>query len=183
MAAAISADADTADLRILWLGAWSEEATTVTTIDGAALDADIEQYLDDVDAVSTAGTPTVSLSGRRQVTGMAAAPGGQTFAYSIANILVLTFSQVHPLNASKTINKSVQLRSPIAGVIGTDGALIIASVVGDRSSPDENLRGLITFLEDNLVYEAIDASLTVGGWTFNLSKSAFITAASVIDGA
>lgn len=183
MAAAIGATADTADLRIQYLGAWNEEATTVTTLDGAAVDADVEQYLNDLDAVSTAGTPVVSLSARRQVTGMAATPVSQTFASSIANVLVLTFSQPHPLNAAKVINKSVQVRSPIAGVIGTDGALIIASVVGDRSSPDENLRGMINFLEDNLVYEAIDSSITVGGWTFNLAKSAFVTAASVIDGA
>lgn len=182
MAAAIGADADIANLRIQWLGAWEESATNVIAIDGAAVDADVEQFLDDMDAVSAAGMPRVTLSAERLVSGIATTPAFQSPLSQINNMLVLSFSQPHPLNAALTISKSVQVRAPVVTVIGTDGALIVASVVGDRSSADENLRGIITFLEDNLIYEAIDASITVGGWTYNASKSGYVAAPSVIDG-
>lgn len=182
MAATIGAAADTQDIRIGWLGAWNEDATNVVTVDGAAADADVEQFLDDVDAVSLAGMPNVNLSARRNVTGLSSTPAFQTPSSQVNNMLILSFSQAHPLNAALTITKSFQLRAPNSAVIGTDGALVIASVVGDRSSFDENLRGVIDFLEDNLSYEAIDGSITNGGWTFNVAKSAYVASPAVIDG-
>lgn len=182
MAATIGAAADIANLRIQWLGAWEETATNVIAIDGAAVDADVEQFLDDMDAVSTAGMPKVTLSAERLVSGVATAPAFQSPLSQVNNMLVLSFSQPHPLNAALTITKSVQLRAPVVTVIGTAGALIVASVVGDRSSADENLRGVVSFLEDNLIYEAIDASIWVGGWTWNAAKSGYVAGNAVIDG-
>lgn len=182
MAASIGATADIANLRIQWLGYKDEPATNVIPIDGAAVDADVEQFLDDVAAVSEAGMPRVTLSGERIVTGLTATPGFDSPLSQVNNMLVLSFSQTHPLNPALTINKSVQLRAPNAAVIGDGGALVVASVVGDRSSKDENLRGVINFLEANLIYEAVDASITVGGWTYNPSKSGYVAAPSVIDG-
>lgn len=183
MAATIGADADVANLRIQWAGYKNESATNVISIDGAAADADVEAFLDDVAAVSEAGMPRVTLSAERIVTGLTATPGFDSPLSQVNNMLVLSFSQAHPLNAALTISKSVQLRAPNAAVIGEDGALVVASVVGDRSSKDENLRGAINFLEANLIYEAIDGSITVGGWTWNPSKSGYVSAPAVIDGA
>lgn len=182
MAATIGATADIANIRLNLLGAWDEPATNVISVDGAAVDADIEAFLDDYAAVSEAGLPRVTVSAERIVTGLTATPGFQSPLSQVNNMLVLSFSQPHPLNAALTVTKSVQVRAPNAAVIGTDGALVVASVVGDRSSKDENLRGLINFLEDNLVYEAIDGSITAGGWTWNEAKSGYVAAPSVIDG-
>lgn len=183
MAATIGASADIQNIRIQWLGYKNETATNVISVDGAADDTETEVFLDDVAAVSEAGMPSVTLSAQRLVTGLTATPGFDSPLSQVNNMLVLSFSQAHPLNAALTISKSVQLRAPNAAVIGTDGALVIASVVGDRSSKDENLRGVINYLESNLIYEAIDGSITVGGWTFNPSKSGYVAAPSVIDGA
>ncbi len=183
MAASIDITPDLNILRIQWLGYKNEPATNVVTLGSGVADADIETYMDDVAAVSEAGIPRATLSGERFITGLTPTPGFDSPLSQVNNMLVLSFSQPHPLNAALTITKSVQLRAPNAAVIGDDGALIVASVVGDRSSKDENLRGVVNFLQDNLVYEAIDGSLTTGGWTFNEAKSAYVSAPSVIDGA
>lgn len=183
MAAAIGADADIADIRIGWLGAFNEPANNVIAVDGAATDADLEQFLDDVDAVSNAGMPSVSVAARRLVTGVSTTPAFASALAKVNDMFVLTFSQPHPLNAAKTITKTVQIRAPRTEVIGTNGVPVVASVVGDRSSPDESLRGIINFLEDNLVYVAVDDTVTVGGWTWDASRSAYVSAPAVIDGA
>lgn len=183
MAATIGATADIENIRIQWLGYKNEPATNVISVDGAVSDADTEAFLDDVAAVSEAGMPRVTVSAERIVTGLTATPGFDSPLSQVNNMLVLAFSQVHPLNAALTINKTVQLRAPNAAVIGDEGALVVASVVGDRSSKDENLRGVINFLAANLIYEAIDGSITAGGWTWNAAKSGYVAAPSVIDGA
>lgn len=181
MAATIAAAGDQSFLNINWLGAYGETAKNVIGL-GDIVDADLEQFIDDMDVVSRAGMPKVSLNDARAITGQAATPVAQSPDSQVNNMLVLVFTQAHPLNAALTISKSVQLRAPTGAVITTNGGLVVASSVGDRSSADENLRGVIDYLEDHLTYEAVDGTITVGGWTWDSAASAYIAGGAVIDG-
>ncbi len=182
MAIVIGATPDTQAIRLALLGAYNEPATNVIVVDGAVIDDDIVQFLTDYDAVSRAGMPGVTVNGQRTVSGQSTTAASQDPLSLVNNMLVLNFKQVHPLNATLTIEKSVQVRAPSSVVITTDGALVVAATVGDRSSADENLRGIINFLEDHLIYKAIDDSITIGGWTWDSTGSKYVAAPSVIDG-
>lgn len=181
MASTIAAAGANTLLNINWLGAYGETAKNVIGL-GTIVDADIQQFIDDMDAVSRAGMPKVTLALQRAITGQATTPVAESPDSKVNDMLVLVFTQPHPLNSALTITKSVQLRAPTGAVIGTNGALVVASAVGDRSSADESLRGVIDYLEDHLTYEAVDGSLTIGGWTWDSGASAYVSGPSVIDG-
>lgn len=182
MAVTIGASADIVQLRLNQLGAYNETANNAVPLTGTATDADIIQALTDWDAVSRVGFPKVTLNAQRVVSGMSAAPASQDALSKVNDMISLNFTQVHPLNPALMVSKSVQVRAPSSVVIGTNGALVVASTVGDRSSADENLRGLISFLEANLIYEDITGAITIGGWTWDAAGSAYISSGAVIDG-
>lgn len=172
-------------IRLALLGAYNETATNAIAIDGAMDDSDaaLIQFLTDYDAVSRAGIPSATINSQRVVSGQTLTPASQDALSLVNNMLVLNFKQAHPLNPTLTIEKSVQVRAPSSVVITTDGKLVVAATVGDRSSADENLRGIINFLEDHMIYKAIDDSITIGGWTWDSDGSKYVAAPAVIDGA
>lgn len=184
MAITIGATPSSVILRLALLGAYDETATNAIVIDGTMDDDDaaLIQFLTDYDAVSRAGLPSITVNSQRVVAGQTLTAQSQDALSLVNNMVVLNFKQAHPLNPALTIEKSVQIRAPQGTVITTKGALVVASVVGDRSSADENLRGIINFLEDHLIYKAIDDSITIGGWTWDETGSKYVAAPAVIDG-
>lgn len=184
MAITIGATPSSIVVRLALIGAYDEPAVNAFAIDGTMDDDDaaLIQFLTDYDAVSRAGLPSITINSQRVASGQTLTATSQDALSLVNNMLVLNFKQAHPLNPSLTIEKSVQVRAPSSVVITTNGALVVASVVGDRSSADENLRGLINFLEDHLIYKAIDDSITIGGWTWDSTGSKYIAAPAIIDG-
>lgn len=182
MAVVIAADPTSNLLRLNQVGAYSEPAVNTIGL-GDVDDTEIEQFLTDWDAVSRAGFPSVNLSSQREVTGMSAAATSNDGLSQVSDFLELVFYQAHPLNAAKTITKSVQLRAPSSVVVnGTNGALIVAGTEGDRSSADESLRGVINYLAAHLIYEDVTGDITIGGWTWDSTRSKFGGSPFIADG-
>lgn len=182
MAVVIEATASINLLRLNQLGAYSEPAVNTIAL-GDIDDTEAETFLQDWDAVSRAGFPRVTLTGERAVTGMAATPTSNDALSKVSDFLELVFYQVHPLNADKIITKSVQLRAPSSVVVnGTTGALIVAGTEGDRSSADESLRGVINYLAAHLIYEDVTGDITIGGWTWDSTRSKFGGSPFIADG-
>lgn len=181
MAATIGTDPDLATLRIGWLGGLNETAQRNIQIDGAAADADIEQFFDDLDGYSTAVMSSSSVSAIRLITGLEDTIGVPAEQAMVNNNLSMLFFRGHPDNAGYEITKTVLLPAPKVAARTSSGVPIVASVVGDRSSADENLRGIVDFLEDNLVYvNPVTGVVTAGGWTFDPARSAYIAAPAIL---
>lgn len=181
MPATIGATPDYATLRIVWTGGLNETTTKNIPVDGAVADADLELFFDDLDGASQA-IMTGSVAGfNRQVTGLndtISVPAEQAL---VNNNLVLTFFRGHPDNALYEITRSIQIPAPAVAARDSVGKPIVATVVGDRSSADENLRGIVDFLEDNLIYQnPVTNVVTVGGWTFDLNRSGYIAKPAIL---
>lgn len=181
MPATIGADPDVSTLRIVWQGGFNETATRNIEIDGAAADADVEQFFDDLDGLSTAYMRSASLSAVRLVTGLVDSISVPAEQAMVNNNLSLLFYREHPLNASIELTRTILLPAPGVAARTSSGAPIVATVVGDRSSADESLRGIIDFLEANMNWtDPVSKTAYAGDWHYDPARSGYLAAPAIL---
>lgn len=135
------------------------------------------EALTDAALVNATASIVVAVSGASQT------KGTDKFSMVVLS-LVLGFERAHPLNAAKTITTAFLIPAPADAIIDDNGRPVYTrgETFTNASGPAEILGSLIDWLEDNMVYEAIDGSVTVGGWTFVDGRSGLISSASVLEG-
>lgn len=181
MAIAIGATPTFLAVRASMLDSMGEDANKIFTIGGTVTDEELVDFLGWFETLTNGAFGKVTVSSSRVVTGMRPTPVSQLYNL-LANFMVLTFSQAHPLNATKTIRKSFVIPAIRALAVAAGGVPDVGSVNATPTLLPDYLANVIDFLEDNLVYEDIAGDVTIGGWTFQPSMSSLATASSVIDG-
>lgn len=152
------------DVRLDWVSDAGDTGRQVLTVGGSMTSAQIEDLLDAVDAISNAGMASIAVHSSVDGFGQETAVGNSQNLLSAR--MFLTFERVHPLNAAKTITKTIAVPAFLDSLRDTDNK----PVTGDT-----DLNAYINLLEDFLLYEAVDGSLTTGGWLYNRNKSGFGT--------
>lgn len=114
----------------------------------------------------------------------AATSSGQHWA-GVEHVLVLGFTRVHPLNATKTLEASFGIPAPVDAIIDTSNGqkpLIVRGVdFASAAGITESVGAMVDFLEDALVYTDIEDTVHVGGWTYSEAKSGLLSNPRLID--
>lgn len=176
MAITISAAADAFTLGGILKSTTGDEAVKRTLLNGAAIDADIIQLLQDMDDLSNARMLKWKWAGRK-ATGFDAAASTNS-QNLVSAFMQLNFSQVDPINADKTVERHWSLPAYLDTLRGSDNLPTVAAP--GSGSVAAKLGRVIAFLEDNLAFEASDGSIVVGGFTY--VGGGFGTGADFIDG-
>jgi len=171
MAVTIPAAADQRTVRLLYRDVIGEEVLKVFGVDGATTDEDLASALDAIDVVTNAGVVKASISSAAVPTGFAAATNA--LQNTVAIIMVLTFTQADPVDATQTITKSFVIPAPVDTLRDTDQKPVTTST---------SLNALINFLIDNLTFVGADGVIRAGGWTYNRSMSGFGSVNRELDG-
>lgn len=153
-----------------------DEAVKRTLLNGAAVDADIEQLVQDMDDLTNARMLKWKWAGRK-VSGMKSS-AATTSQNLVSAFMQLNFSQVDPINPDATVERHWSLPAYSDTLRGSDNLPTVASP--GSGSNAAKLGRIIAFLEDNLAFEASDGSIVVGGFTY--IGGGFGTGADFIDG-
>jgi|SRR5690349_7458048 hypothetical protein len=172
MAVTIPATADQRTVRLLYRDVKNEEVVKVFNVDGGTLDADLQSALDALDVLTNAGVVKASISNTSVPTGFAAA--SNALQNVVSAIMVLTFEQVDPVDATQTITKSFTIPAPVDALQDTADWKPVSN--------NASLNALINFLIGNLAFTGADGVIRAGGWTYNRAKSGFGTVNRELDG-
>lgn len=135
-----------------------------------------------------ADDPTASIDAG--LTGFKTTAGSGTVESRIANFITLTFSKAHPLNANKTVYAYFTILAPATAIVNeTTKALIIDTETGEigtttttaATNLPEQLGALVNWLEDALIYTAVNDTDYVGGWDFQPTLTTIGTLPKVVD--
>jgi DNA-binding phage protein len=185
MAIAVSA-AGLRTVRLLEEDYYSEQLNKVTTLDPAMTDAEVAAMLQVYENLSNAAHISAAVGTTAKITGMStvasAGPEGRISVYA-----VLSFERQSPLNAAVTLTKEFIIPAPLITLLDsndeTHTRLIAPDTGAGAGTPAKWLGDLVASLQDNLAtYIKAADTIVVGGWTYNDSKSAIITAPRAFDG-
>jgi hypothetical protein len=136
------------------------------------------EALTDAALVGTSASITVPITGASTTIGTSG-----DFSY-VKEVIVLTFTRAHPLNAAKVVKQTWAIPAPVQAIY-TGVTINIGTDPGDFASAGgvtETLARLIGWLEDHLIYEDITGAITVGGWTYQPGMSGIISQPRILDG-
>lgn len=171
MAVVVGSAPDILASRVRFKDTVGKFATKVFDLGGAIDDTTLQEIFEDLNALTNAQV-THADAGGRTVTGMNAS--ATSALQSLISVMIeLTFSQVNPINAAKTVVKTFLIPAPVQVIIETDGTLDDGGTPGEGSL-DARLARLIANLEDWLVYVDATDAVTVGGWTYQSGKSGLV---------
>lgn len=171
MAITIPIAADQQVIRLLYRDVIGEEVVKVFGVDGGALTADIESALAALDALTNAGVVKASISTASVPTGWEAA--ANALQNTVGVIMVLTFTQADPVNATQTITKSFVIPAPVDALRDVDQKPV---------TNNASLNALINFLITNLSFTGSDGVIRAGGWTYQRTMSGFGSVNRELDG-
>lgn len=159
-------------VRLLYRDVIGEEVTKVFPVDGAVVDADLATALTNLDNLTNAGVVKSSVSSQIVPTGWQGA--ANALQNTVGIIMVLTFQQADPVDATQTITKSFIVPAPLDGLRDTTDQKPVAG--------NTDLNALIAFLEANLSFTGADGVVRAGGWTYNRTASGFGSVNRELDG-
>lgn len=173
-------------VRLLVKDYYNEELNKVTTLDPAALDADIATMLTNYEGLTNSAVTGANVSTSRKITGMLAVASGNAES-RVSVYAVLTFTRVSPLNPAVTLTKEFIIPAPIATLIDSTDPLHTRLITPDTGAgagtPAKRLGDLVAYLEDSLAtYIKAADTIVTGGWAYDASKSAIVTAPRAFDG-
>lgn len=171
MAVVVGSAAEILASRVRFKDTVGKFATKVFDLGGSIDDTTLQEIFEDLNALTNAQV-THADAGGRIVTGMNASP--TSALQSLISVMIeLTFSQVNPINAAKTVIKTFLIPAPVQVIIESDGTLDDGGTPGEGSL-DARLARLIVNLQDWLVYVDATDGVTVGGWTYQSGKSSLV---------
>lgn len=154
---------------------------------GGTDESNLQLFMRSYELVSNAAIPDATVSQEVAVTGQDTV-ANEGLNSKISDRLVLWFTRAHPLNAAKDIWASYIIIAPVNEIVESGGAdagnpIQVEGVdFGDASTPEEHLGAMILYLCSALTYEAIDGSITNGGWSYSAQYSGLVTAARDVGG-
>ncbi len=171
MAIAIGSAPAKEPMRITFKDAFGETIVKTSTLGGTIDDTHILQIATDLSVLTNAEFLSMTVN-ERVVTGLPASATDAVFP-TVNNLAEITFSQVDPLNAAKTIYRSFLIPAAVNAIFNLDKTLNVGTP-GTDTLPNQLAR-LIANLENYLVLVDHAGTVHTGGWTFEPSKSGLVT--------
>jgi hypothetical protein len=173
-------------VRLLVEDYYQEQLNKVTTLKPDAINADVEAMLTNYENLTNSGVVGAAISTSAKISGMSSSASGNAES-RVSVYAVLTFERVSPLNPAVTLTKEFIIPAPLATLIdstdSTHTRLITPNVGAGAGTPAKRLGDLVAMLEDNLAtYIKAADTIVSGGWSYNASKSAIVTAPRAFDG-
>lgn len=149
-------------LRLKMKDTYGEPAVKVMLLAGDVTSTDVQTFLTAFDAITNAKIERATLTASFEITGMKASASVNSQNH-IAEILALTFTGTNPLTG-KTKELAAVIPAWIQALIDTD----LKPVTGNS-----NLNAVISFLEDNLVFEDQAGDIQHPTLTYRRTSSGF----------
>ena len=175
MAITASTAAAESILRIEWQDKWGEKVIQNIALDGAVTQATVIEILTQMDALSNAQMLKATLFAGTAFIGMKGAALAAASNH-VSDRMELTFTKVNPVNAAKTVAKTIAVPAPLDALIDT------TSKPYHPVTTSTPLNTLNTDLAASLNYLGANGTLYPGGFAYANGESGFVSVADQIDG-